>query len=101
MEKFDEAINSATPEVFRTENALRKKYNLPLLKDPKHPKRPLNSFLFYLEHLRATNDPAVSGDPRSQVVEAASKYKQLPEHELKVCVRLLSEGSLFVNISPY
>jgi hypothetical protein len=89
MEKFEKAINNATPKQFRLENNMRKKYNLSLLKDPKQPKRPKNSFLFYLEHLRTIRDPAILGDPRSQVSEAAKKYKQLSESELKVCVYVI------------
>jgi hypothetical protein len=95
MDKFEKAISEATPEQFQTENYLRKKYNLALLKDPKQPKRPKNSFLFYMDHLRAIRDPAILGEPRSQVSEAAKKYKQLSESELKVCVYTALRGVLF------
>lgn len=54
------------------------------LKDPRHPKKPKNSFLLYIDHLRATNDPAVaSKDCTVQISEAAKKYKALSESELQ------------------
>ena len=55
------------------------------LKDPRQPKKPKNSFLLYIDHLRAINDPAVaSKDCTIQISEAAKKYKTLGESELKV-----------------
>lgn len=78
-------MNNATPLQFFEENKLRKKYNLPLLKDPKQPKRPKNGFLFYLEHLRSTRDPLITNnDVKTQVVEAARQFKALSPDQAKV-----------------
>ncbi|CAO3628460.1 unnamed protein product [Mucor hiemalis] len=66
------------------ENALRRKYNLSILKDPKQPKRPKNSFLFYIEHLKDINDPIyVDNIPRERVSIAAKKYKLLDDSQKK------------------
>ncbi|KAI9478267.1 MAG: hypothetical protein EXX96DRAFT_570221 [Benjaminiella poitrasii] len=85
LDAYNDAINNATSDQIRKENELRKKYKLPLLKDPRQPKRPKNAFLFYIEHLRAINDPAIAGkDITEQVSEAAKKYKQLSPSEAKI-----------------
>jgi hypothetical protein len=82
---LEAALNNATPKQFAEENALRKKYKLTLLKDPRQPKRPKNNFLFYLEDMRAKNDP-IFKDPKvsNQVINAAKKYKELSPSQLKV-----------------
>lgn len=78
-------MKNATPKQFKEENELRKKYKLDIVKDPRRPKRPMNSFMFYLEHLRATNDPIMQDiDVRAQVTAAAIKFKELDPSVAKV-----------------
>lgn len=82
---MEEVLSNTTPKQFKTENALRKKYDLELVKDPRQPKRPKNNFLFYLDHLRSTNDPIMSSvDVKTQLSEAAKKYKTLDATEAQV-----------------
>ncbi|KAI9358427.1 hypothetical protein BD770DRAFT_343811 [Pilaira anomala] len=83
--KMQEVLSTTTPKQFREENLLRQQYNLEPVRDPNQPKRPLNRFLFYVKHLRATNDPALRDlDPKEQVSVAAKKFKTLDENEAKV-----------------
>lgn len=82
---MEDVLNNTTPQQFKTENELRKKYNLELVKDPRQPKRPKNNFLFYLDHLRSTKDPImVTMDVKKQLTEAAKKYKSLDASEAEV-----------------
>ncbi|KAI7905978.1 uncharacterized protein BX663DRAFT_498340 [Cokeromyces recurvatus] len=85
LDAYHAAINNASSEELRRENVLRKKYKLNLLKDPRQPKRPMSAFLYFIEHLRATNDPLIK-DARvsTQAVEAAKRFRQLSESEAKV-----------------
>lgn len=79
------------------ENALRRKYNLSILKDPKQPKRPKNSFLFYIEHLKDINDPIyVDNIPRERVSIAAKKYKLLDDSQKKVSMVTVIKTTLFI-----
>ncbi len=91
LAKMDEALKKATPQQFAKENALRKKYNLAILKDPKQPKRPLNAFFFYIEHLRNNKDSAfVAASPREQVSLAAKRFKKLSASEVEVGLDLIN-----------
>lgn len=82
---MEQALKNATPKQFKEENGLRKKYGLTLLKDPRAPKRPKNNFMYYLDHLRETNDPLIAGnDVTVQVSAAAKKFKTLSPTEKKV-----------------
>lgn len=78
-------MRNTTPKEFAKENELRKKYNLPKIRDPRQPKRPRGAFFLYIDHLRANKDPIVSsGSITEQVVEAAKKFKQLSPEESKM-----------------
>ncbi|KAI9302362.1 hypothetical protein BJ944DRAFT_270056 [Cunninghamella echinulata] len=81
-EQYDLALKNASPKAIHDENILRKQHNLPLLKDPKKPKRPKNAYLFYLESVRHDTDYqglAVA----EQAHNAALAYKDLDEEEKK------------------
>ncbi|GAA5803704.1 hypothetical protein EDC94DRAFT_513973 [Helicostylum pulchrum] len=92
--KLEEVLSNTTPKQFKTENALRKKYDLELVKDPRQPKRPKNNFLFYLDHLRSTNDPIMSSvDVKTQLSEAAKKYKTLDATEAQIYVEKAKAAS--------
>ncbi|CAO3648126.1 unnamed protein product [Cunninghamella blakesleeana] len=82
-EKYDEALQKATPQVIHDENILRKKYNLPLLKDPKKPKRPMNAYMFYLESIRHTEDYRHLS-VAEQAHTAAKAYKALNPDDKKI-----------------
>ncbi|KAI8646167.1 hypothetical protein BD408DRAFT_410788 [Parasitella parasitica] len=84
---LNEVLSKTTPKEFEKENALRRKYKLKTLRDPKRPKRGQSSFFLFVEHLRSINDPAVVGkDPMTQSAEASKKYKALGESEKKVFI---------------
>ncbi|KAF1803058.1 hypothetical protein V8B55DRAFT_1383337 [Mucor lusitanicus] len=80
-----EALLHATSKQIKQENGLRRKYNLPLLRDPRQPKRGKNSFLLYLDHLR-TSDSSFAKRPHNKdmIVEAGQKYRALSEAEKQV-----------------
>ncbi|KAK4510321.1 NADH dehydrogenase [ubiquinone] 1 beta subcomplex subunit 9 [Mucor velutinosus] len=79
------ALLNATSKQIKEENGLRRKYNLPLLRDPRQPKRSKNSFLLYLDHLKATDDPFIRKSyGKDMVVEAGKKYRALSEAEKNV-----------------
>ncbi|KAI8052771.1 hypothetical protein BDF21DRAFT_371568 [Thamnidium elegans] len=91
---LEDVLKNTTPKQFKAENELRKKYNLDLVKDPRQPRRPKNNFLFYLEHLRATNDPIMAGlDVKTQLSEAAKKYKTLDTNEAQIYVEKAEAAS--------
>ncbi|CEP14307.1 hypothetical protein [Parasitella parasitica] len=84
-ECLKEVLSKTTPEEFRKENALRKKYNMKPLRDPRRPKRAKGSFLLFLDHLKSINDPAIAGkDTVTQATEAGKKFKALSENERKL-----------------
>lgn len=86
---MNEALKNATPQQFLEENRLRKKYNLDLIKDPSQPKRPMNSFMYFLQHLRETNNPVMKeGSVREQASNASNLFKSLNEAEKAVRLRL-------------
>ncbi|GAA5815692.1 hypothetical protein MFLAVUS_009205 [Mucor flavus] len=92
--KLENVLNNTTPKQFKTENELRKKYNLELVKDPRQPRRPKNNFLFYLDHLRSTSDPImVTADVKTQLSEAAKKYKTLDASEAQIYVEKAKAAS--------
>lgn len=83
--KKNEALKNATPQQFFEENRLRRKYKLNLIKDPSQPKRPMNSFMYFLKHLRETKDPVMKrGDVKEQATSASDLYKALSEAEKAV-----------------
>ncbi|KAG2196153.1 hypothetical protein INT47_006499 [Mucor saturninus] len=83
--KKNEALKNATPQQFFEENRLRRKYKLNLIKDPSQPKRPMNSFMYFLQHLRETKDPVMKrGDVKEQATSASDLYKALSEAEKAV-----------------
>ncbi|ORZ06476.1 hypothetical protein BCR42DRAFT_397778 [Absidia repens] len=76
------ALTDATPQQIHDENILRRKYNMTLLKDPKQPKRPLNSYMIYLNHLRKTGSAEFKQLSASQQAHEGSKsFKLLSAHE--------------------
>ncbi|CAO3601348.1 unnamed protein product [Absidia cylindrospora] len=76
------ALEDATPQQIHDENILRRKYNMTLLKDPKQPKRPLNSFMMYLIHLRKTGSAEFKQLSASQQAHEGSKsFKLLSAQE--------------------
>ncbi|GAN03463.1 hypothetical protein MAM1_0041c02916 [Mucor ambiguus] len=79
------ALLNATSKQIKEENGLRRKYNLPPLRDPRQPKRGRNSFLLYLDHLKATDDSFIhKAHGKDMVVEAGKKYRALSEAEKNV-----------------
>lgn len=78
-------MNNASPKQFYQENLLRKKYKLPLLVDPKKPKRPLNAYLSYYQALRDSKHASMEGQPVAEQAKIVGRlYKELPESEKKV-----------------
>ncbi|KAI8078920.1 uncharacterized protein BX664DRAFT_343084 [Halteromyces radiatus] len=76
------ALLEATPREIHAENILRRKHNLTLLKDPKQPKRPLNGYMLYLDHLRTHGPSDFKSMPVAQQAhEGSSLYKKLDAHE--------------------
>ncbi|KAI8330234.1 hypothetical protein BC941DRAFT_475797 [Chlamydoabsidia padenii] len=76
------ALTEATPQQIHDENILRRKYNLTLLKDPKQPKRPLNSYMLFLEHLRLNGSTEFKQLPVAQQAhEGSKKFKLLTAQE--------------------
>ncbi|KAF7728558.1 hypothetical protein EC973_005962 [Apophysomyces ossiformis] len=83
-EALKKALENATPQQFHDENVLRKKYKLPLLKDPKAPKRPLNSFLLFMSHLRETRpDEFTKLSQLEQAIYAGKHFKALTAEQRK------------------
>ncbi|KAI8372632.1 hypothetical protein EDC96DRAFT_500016 [Choanephora cucurbitarum] len=81
-EALDKVMANTTSKQFAEENKLRKKYNLPKLRDPKRPKRPMGPFFLFVEELRAKKDPIVSSGPiTEQMVKASEKFKNLSSEE--------------------
>ncbi|CAO3633732.1 unnamed protein product [Cunninghamella echinulata] len=81
-EQYELALKNASPKAIHDENILRKQHNLPLLKDPKKPKRPKNAYLFYLESVR--HDADYQGlAVAEQAHNAALAYKDLNEEDKK------------------
>ncbi|KAG1170286.1 hypothetical protein G6F70_007825 [Rhizopus microsporus] len=79
---MEKALNNATSKQFYEENLLRKKYKLPLLKDPKKPKKPLNAYMLYFQAKK--DDPSVYGlTIQEKTKKIAQQYAQLPESEKK------------------
>ncbi|RCH93376.1 hypothetical protein CU097_005107 [Rhizopus azygosporus] len=79
---MEKALNNATSKQFYEENLLRKKYKLPLLKDPKKPKKPLNAYMLYFQAKK--DDPSVNGlTIQEKTKKIAQQYAQLPESEKK------------------
>ncbi|KAG0838105.1 hypothetical protein G6F18_004646 [Rhizopus arrhizus] len=82
---FAVAVNNASPKQFYQENLLRKKYKLPLLVDPKKPKRPLNAYLSYYQVLRDSKHASMEGQPVAEQAKIVGRlYKELPESEKKI-----------------
>ncbi|KAI8369308.1 uncharacterized protein BYT42DRAFT_583861 [Radiomyces spectabilis] len=78
------ALDNATPQQFYDENLLRRKYKLPLLKDPKSPKRPKNGYLFYMEHLRQNGpEDFKQALPMEQSTSGSKMYRSLTTAEKK------------------
>jgi hypothetical protein len=78
-------LTEATPQQIHDENILRRKYNLTLLKDPKQPKRPLNSYMLYLDHLRVNGPANFKQLPvAEQAHEGSKKFKLLTPSEKEV-----------------
>ncbi|KAL9542732.1 hypothetical protein MBANPS3_008463 [Mucor bainieri] len=76
------ALLNATSKQIREENGLRRKYKLPLLRDPRQPKRGKNSFLLFLDHLKATDDAFIhKAHGKDMIIEAGKKYRALSEAE--------------------
>ncbi|KAI8981053.1 hypothetical protein BDB01DRAFT_795142 [Pilobolus umbonatus] len=85
QESYNAALENATPKQFHEENLLRKKYKLSPLKDPRQPKKPLNRYILYTQHLRSINDPLFKiPDSSTRMREIAKKYKSLTPDEVKV-----------------
>ncbi|OBZ90996.1 Transcription factor A, mitochondrial [Choanephora cucurbitarum] len=81
-EALNKVMTNTTSKQFVEENKLRKKYNLPQLRDPKRPKRPKGAFLLFVEELRTKKDPIVSSGPiTEQMVKASEKFKNLSSGE--------------------
>ncbi|KAI9279639.1 high mobility group box domain-containing protein [Sporodiniella umbellata] len=77
---YAEALNKATPQQIQEENFLRKKYKLPLLKDPKKPKRPLNAFVYYYTSVADKfDDKSVRVADRAKQISL--QYKALSDSE--------------------
>jgi len=86
-EGMEAALSSASPKQISDENALRKKYKLETIQDPKMPKKPMNSFMVYCQHLRAINDPTYSiADVTLRMKEVGKKYRELTPDELQVFI---------------
>ncbi|CAO0794174.1 unnamed protein product [Mucor circinelloides] len=84
-EALEKALLNATPKQIKEENELRKKYNLSLLRDPRQPKRCKNSFLLFMDHLKASNDTFIQENHgKNTVSEAAKMYRALSEAEKNV-----------------
>lgn len=78
-------MTEATPQQIHDENVLRRKYNLTLLKDPKQPKRPLNSYMLYLDYLRLNGPANFKQLPvAEQAHEGSKKFKLLTPSEKEV-----------------
>lgn len=76
------ALLNATSKQIKEENGLRRKYNMPLLRDPRQPKRCKNSFLLFLDHLKATDDDFINKVyGRNMLTEAGKRYRALSEAE--------------------
>lgn len=82
---YDKALQNATSQQIYEENILRRKYKLPVLKDPKAPKRPyMNGFMYYLQELRQVDTRFGSLSPKEQAREGARLYRELSDAEKKV-----------------
>lgn len=82
---YEKALQNATSQQIYEENVLRRKYKLPLLKDPRAPKRPyMNGFMYYLQELRQVDTRFSSLSPQEQAKEGARMYKELSDAEKKV-----------------
>ncbi|KAG0165858.1 hypothetical protein DFQ30_007918 [Apophysomyces sp. BC1015] len=80
---FGQALANATPQELYDENVLRKKFNLPLLKDPHAPVRPSNMFFLYKSHLYKDDDAFKKLPGDQQCAIAAQKYHELSGDDLK------------------
>ncbi|CAO3658028.1 unnamed protein product [Rhizopus stolonifer] len=90
IKAYEKAMNSATSKQFYEENLLRKKYKMPLLRDPKKPKRPMNGFMYYYLETRNSLDKVTVAE-QSKIVSNA--YKELSEAEKQVYKNKAIEAS--------
>ncbi|ORY90577.1 high mobility group box domain-containing protein [Syncephalastrum racemosum] len=89
---YQKAMNSASPQQFYDENLLRRRYKLPVLKDPKAPKRPHSAYFLFLAESRKSDPRLISLSVSEQAREASKLFKELPAHEKERFNKLSDES---------
>ncbi|RUP44832.1 high mobility group box domain-containing protein [Jimgerdemannia flammicorona] len=81
--KLEAALKRASPDDFARENERRRIANLPLLSDPKMPKKPKSGYILYMAHLRKTVEGFKNLPVTQQAVNGGKMWKELSVEEKK------------------
>lgn len=85
LKAYQKALEKATPQQIYEENQLRKLHKLPLIKDPRHPKRPPMSAYMCFRMELLNNEPGFKQMPLGeQAKQANERFKAMSEQERKV-----------------